>query len=99
MSNILQLSSYRQRRDRRAVAAVNNVFCRSMLRQATALVRANFPEVKLRDAWTYRFHGDHWEFHGPDGFYWHGSADSAYDARYHGWMAWLDGKGLDRSAA
>lgn len=40
-------------------------------------------------AWTSHVGRDHWEFHGPDGFYWHGRADNAIDARAKGWSAWL----------
>ena len=94
MGTVLSLDTHRQRRATRAWNAHNNAFSRSMLREATALVRTHFPDVKLRDAWTYHFRADHWEFHGPDGFYWHGRADGAYDARYHGWMAWLESKGV-----
>ena len=49
----------------------------------------------MKDAWVWHFHRDHWEFHGPDGFYWHGSADNAYDARAHGWSAWLRKEGAE----
>ena len=68
---------------------INIIFCRSLLAKAHALVKETHPQVKLRDAWVWHFHRDHWEFHGPDGYFWHGSADNAYDARYKGWMAWL----------
>lgn len=74
--------------------AVNSAFSRSMLRETTARVRASFPAVKLREAWVYHFHGDNWEFHGPENFYWFGDADGAYDARYQGWNAWLRSKGI-----
>ena len=49
----------------------------------------------MKDAWVWHFHKDHWEFHGPDGFYWHGSADNAYEARAKGWSAWLRKQGAD----
>lgn len=106
MSNVVSLEAHRVRQAEetakaldKAVAQFNTAFCQSMLRQATAMVRAHFPQVKVREAWTYHFMGDHWEFHGPDKFYWHGSADGAYDARYKGWMAWLKSKGVDLDAA
>lgn len=44
--------------------------------------------AERKDVWVYKFMDDHWEFHGPNGFYWHGSADNAYDARAKGWQAW-----------
>lgn len=71
------------------------MFSRSMLRSAHTLVKVKFPNVNLKTgAWTYHFHRDSWEFHGPDGFYWNGNAGNAYDARYQGWMAWLKHKGV-----
>lgn len=88
----MSLDAHRSRKSARAWDEFNSAFTRSLLREATALVRSHFPDVKLRDAWVYRFNRDHWEFHGPDGFYWHGNADGAYHARYNGWMAWLETK-------
>lgn len=105
MSKLVSLDTERMRRAEKtmqvldkAVAEMNSAFCRSLLRQATAMVRAHFPEVKVREAWAYHFMRDHWEFHGPDKFYWHGSASGAYDARYKGWMAWLASKGIGLDA-
>ena len=68
---------------------INVAFCRRLLKEAHDEVRKHFPEIKLREAWVYGYGRGQWEFHGPDGFYWHGRAGNAYDARYHGWMAWL----------
>ena len=74
---------------------INIAFSRSMLNRAHELVKLHFPEINLnKDAYTYHFHRDHWEFHGPDKFYWHGSAGNGWDARYKGWMAWLRSKGI-----
>lgn len=95
MGKIISMNAHRQRRAARTVDALSDVLCRSLLKRATALVRTHFPDVKVREAWTYHLGNGHWEFHGPDGFHWHGRADGAYDARYHGWMAWLRSKGLD----
>ncbi len=78
---------------------INIDFCRSMLGKAHELVKLHYPEVNLRkDAWVYHYGRDHWEFHGPDKFYWNGDAGNAYDARYHGWMAWLKSKGIGEAA-
>lgn len=41
-------------------------------------------------AWVYSFGRDHWEFHGPDDFYWCGSASNAYEARSKGWLRWIE---------
>lgn len=62
--------------------------------------RKGLAKVRLmKDAWVWHFHRDHWEFHGPDKFYWHGRAHNAYDARYKGWSAWLNANapGLNKS--
>ena len=75
-------------------------FSRALLREGHNAVKLHFPEVNLRKAaWVYHFMHDHWEFHGPDGFYWHGRAGDAYEARYKGWMAWLKSKGVMEDAA
>jgi hypothetical protein len=68
MDNVVSLDTHRVRKQVKAWERVNDAFTRSLLREATTLVRSHFPEVKLRDAWVYRFNGDHWEFHGPDDF-------------------------------
>jgi hypothetical protein len=48
------------------------------------------PHVKTRkDAWVWKAGRNHWEFHGPGGYYWHGRAHDAYEARAKGWRAWL----------
>lgn len=73
---------------------INIDFCRAMLREVQKDVKTHAPAVKLRDAWVYNTGRDHWEFHGPDEFYWHGSASNAYEARYKGWCGWLRHKGV-----
>ncbi len=73
---------------------IDVLFSRALLAQALPLIRAAGKRVN-KDAWVWRFRRDHWEFHGPDDFVWHGSADNAYDARYKGWMAWLRSKGVE----
>lgn len=75
--------------------SIDIVFCRSLLREGHKLVKLHFPEINLRkDAWVWHFQRDHWEFHGPNEFYWNGSASNAFEARYKGWMAWLRSKGV-----
>ena len=66
-------------------------FCRGLLK----VVRSDLTreqKQKLRGTWGYVFEGfnDHGEWHGPDGFYWHGSACCVYAARAHGIQAWLE---------
>lgn len=82
---------------------IDTIITRRLLAEAHKLVKQHFPKVNLmRDAWTYHFQRDHWEFHivndptrGIYPFYWHGRAFNAYEARYKGWMAFLQSKGID----
>jgi hypothetical protein len=70
-------------------------FCRLMLQETHVLVKRHFPEINLRkDAWVWCAGRNHWEFHGPSKYYWHGNASNAYQARYKGWLAWLESKGV-----
>lgn len=68
---------------------INIEFSRVLLAQIKPAVRAAGRRI-IKDAWVWHAHRDLWEFHGPDEFYWYGSADNAYEARYKGWSAWLD---------
>lgn len=71
-------------------------FCRVLLTQAHIAVKQAFPTIKLRkDAWVWNAGRDHWEFHGPEEFCWHGTASNAFEVRYKGWMAWLKSKGME----
>jgi hypothetical protein len=75
--------------------SIDAAFCRMLLQEGHALVKLHFPEINLRnDAWVWHAGRGHWEFHGPDKYYWHGRAYNAYEARYKGWMAWLQSKGI-----
>jgi hypothetical protein len=66
-------------------------FSRSLLSLGIQTLKAHAPHIKPRkDAWVWCAGRDHWEFHGPNDFYWHGRAGNAYEARYKGWMAWLE---------
>lgn len=75
---------------------IDIAFGRALLTQAHDLLRKHFPQMKMlhMQGWTYKVGRDHFEFHYKD-FYWHGSAGNAYEARYHGWMAWLKQKGIE----
>lgn len=81
---------------------INIAFCRRLLSEITKDLKKHFPEKRVViDAWVWNAGRDHWEFHGPaltpdaGEFYWHGSASNAYEARYKGWSAWLQAKGID----
>jgi hypothetical protein len=70
---------------------VNIKFCRALLSDVHKRVKEFDDTINLtKDAWVWHFHADHWEFHGPDEFYWYGRATNAYDARSQGWNAWLE---------
>lgn len=75
---------------------INVTFCRSMLALVMADVKPLTTPAERKDAWVYRCMRNHWEFHGPDSFYWHGSADNAYDARQKGWSRWFEIVGPQR---
>lgn len=75
---------------------INLQFSLQLYKQVVPIIKKHFPKTRtMQDAWTYDLGRGHWEFHGPDKFYWHGSADNAYDCRYKGWMAWLRYKGIE----
>jgi len=67
---------------------INLAFSRTLLRVVMDDIKTITTAKERKAAWVYNFGNDHWEFHGPDGYYWHGSADNAYDARAKGWQAW-----------
>jgi hypothetical protein len=69
--------------------AVNTAFCRALLSMVMEDVKKVTTAEERKSVWTYHHMRDHWEFHGPRGFYWHGSADGGYDARAKGWHAFL----------
>lgn len=68
---------------------IDVAFSRHLLGQIVPTLRTLGQRVNA-DAWVWHFMRDHWEFHGPDKFYWHGSAGNAYEARYKGWNAWIE---------
>lgn len=68
---------------------INVTFCRALLAQIIPYVKTAGKRVN-KDAWVWHNGRDNWEFHGPDDYYWYGSANNAYDARYKGWSAWLE---------
>ncbi len=70
------------------------VFSRLALSDVLPDVRKHVAGVKLREAWVWKCGEDHWEFHYGD-YYWHGSADNAFDARARGWSAYLAKLGVE----
>ena len=68
-------------------------FCRLLL-NATRAELTGEQRKRLVGSWSYMYR---WsgaavsgEWHGPDGYYWHGSACCAYHARSEGIHAWLN---------
>jgi hypothetical protein len=71
------------------MADIDTYFCRALLAQVQPDVYAA-GKRPFKDAWVWHAWRDLWEFHGPDDYYWYGSASNAYEARYKGWTAWLN---------
>ena len=73
----------------------NHTFCRLLLAQVMPWVNKVTTPAQRKACWAHRYdygHGDHCEWHGPDKYYWHGTACCKWGARYEGWMAWLRDK-------
>lgn len=71
------------------MTSIDVIFTRSLLSQIKPDVEAAGYRLN-KDAWVWCAGRDHWEFHGPKEYYWHGSAGTAYEARYKGWAAFLN---------
>lgn len=70
----------------------DHTFCRMSLAQVMPEVKKVTTVQERKDAWAYIFEScdGHGEFHGPNKFYWHGSACCKWISRYYGWSAWLE---------
>lgn len=70
-------------------------FCRGLLKEVMVDVARHTTPQQLKEAWAWKTPGIRGvEFHGPDGFYWHGSADCLWEAKSKGWEAWMVEKGF-----
>jgi hypothetical protein len=79
----------------RKMNSIDVAFCRELLKKAHEEVRKFDNSIKpVKDAWVYHLGRNCWEFHGPCKYYWHGRAANAYEARYKGWMAFLEQRGI-----
>ena len=75
---------------------IETAFTQEFLRLTMLEVRKHTTAEERRKAWTYRLdRRGHHEFHGPNGFYWHGCAGDKYDARAKGWSAYLTSIGKE----
>jgi hypothetical protein len=78
---------------------MNVEFCRIFLNMTLADLKAKLPTpwTERRAAWVYNVgtkKRPHYEFHFKD-FFWHGTADNAYDARAKGWSAFMRSEGVE----
>lgn len=87
---------------------INVTFTRMLLSALVEELRAEHPGVRvMKNAWVIKVGRDHWEFHGNPhpsggplvGFYWHGRAFNAYEARYKGLSAWREEQARKKEAA
>lgn len=69
---------------------INLTFSRVLLSSVMDDIRKVTTPKERKDAWVYHLGGGHWEFHGPNHYYWHGEADNAYEARAKGWSQWWE---------
>lgn len=68
----------------------DHTFCRLLLAETRHSLTAE-QRKRLVGSWSYNYAGQRdGEWHGPDGYYWHGSACCAYHARSQGISAWVD---------
>ena len=64
-----------------------HAFCRALLAEVMVDIRQLTTAKDRAAVWTCKTFNQY-EFHGPDGFYWHGQACCAWHARVKGWEAW-----------
>ncbi len=69
---------------------INVAFSREVLKETMVDIKRVTSPKERKDAWVWKSQFGSWEFHGPEGYYWFGDADNAYDARAKGWTAWWE---------
>ncbi len=74
---------------------IDITFCRQLLKGIMPDVQKHTTKEERKNSWTWHYDRDQWEFHGPGEFFWSGSASNGYDARYHGWFAYLAKLGVE----
>ena len=70
----------------------DHAICRAHLALVMPEVRKATTPEQRKAAWPWASGnnlGQGHEFHGPDGYYWHGRACCLWEARAKGWQAWL----------
>lgn len=71
---------------------INLIFSRLLMVATHKDARAAGYRTPMRSAWVWKYGRQNYEFHGPDDFYWYGTATNAYEARSKGWSALLESK-------
>lgn len=74
--------------------SIPHAFCRLLLKEVMEDVRQETTARQRKSVWTWKTGNQH-EFHGPDGFYWHGKTCCKWAASSAGWNAWLRDKELN----
>ena len=68
-------------------ASYNRLWLAGIMEQVRKVTTA----AERKAAWGYSYRGvKDGEFHGPNGFYWNGQANSVTEAKAKGWLAYLD---------
>ena len=65
-----------------------HTFCRGYLVNTMEEVKKHATKEEMKAAWVWKS-GKHVEFHGPNGYYWHGQGCCLWAARADGWHAWM----------
>ena len=75
----------------------DHTFCRLYVKEVMKAVRKYTTAEQRKKAWAWKMDslGRTGEFHGPDDFYWHGSAHCLWEARAKGWEAWMQKQGFE----
>lgn len=80
------------------MSGTKHTFCRRLLATVMEDVREAIPSSEIEKAWGYKCSWPNSvEFHGPDGFYWHGQGCCVWHAKAQGWQAYLDHIGWEPS--
>jgi hypothetical protein len=67
----------------------DSAYTRPLLKVIMEDVREHVKPEDIKAAWPFKVGKGHFEFHGSQKFYWHGSAADLWEARANGWAAYL----------
>lgn len=78
------------------MSAETHSFCRAFLSETMREVRKRFTADTIKHSWGYKYQdGRNVEFQinncneVPDGFFWNGRGCCVWDAKAHGWLAFM----------